>query len=272
MKISQAHITLVSEFVRRKLKGDQLNNFEKELKTNKALLKEVQFQKSIQSAVKLSLVKDAMDQAKIDALLENKTLHPEYESIQEQLKLASTSSINKQKQIRRWLVVGLAACLLLALPIGFKAYMNYQLENSIEYAISSFELNELKAVSARSDIISYKINTIQDAVKNKKWEKAIQTVNQLENQFEFKHTKELKSWIDSIMLFNEKEYEKCIERLENIKPSIVQSECAIGNILALSYLKIKNKPKAREQYNALAENSETCDSQKVKQLKKYFIL
>jgi len=80
------------------------------------------------------------------------------------------------------------------------------------------------------------------------------------------------NFCEGIIFYNKKEYGKSIKKLESIDLEEAKLFCEIRHFLALSYLKTKNKPKAKEQYKILSENSQKCNKQAIKQLKKYFIL
>jgi len=119
MKITDEQYELVAAYIKDELKGEVLTDFEATLVKNEALLEEVAFQKSILSALRLNVTADTLQQATVDNLLEDKTLHPQIEVIQNNIQQARIDNINRQRRIRRWLMgLAIAACVVLVSTVG----------------------------------------------------------------------------------------------------------------------------------------------------------
>jgi len=278
MKLTLVQHELVATYIKGELNEESLANFEATLAGNTALQEEVLFQKSILSSLRLDIPENAMKRARMDNLLEDKTQHPQFEFIQNKMQQARIFNANRQRQIRRWLLGGLvAACVLLFSVVGLQVYLDGQLDsdigeiaNSIDLEAMSLTIDGLKPVSGRPDFIKYKLEEAQTAFDNKDWNTALAVFEQLSYQSRYEST--AMDFSKGIIFYHKKEYEKSIEQLESIDLNKAASACKIRYFLALSYLKNKKKNKAKEQYETLTTNSQNCNEQSVKHLKKYFIL
>jgi len=277
MKITDEQYELVAAYIKDELKGEVLTDFEATLVKNEALLEEVAFQKSILSALRLNVTADTLQQATVDNLLEDKTLHPQIEVIQNNIQQARIDNINRQRRIRRWLMgLAIAACVVLVSTVGLKKYLNGQLDRDMANVAATVERERapltkgVKDVSARRSIIEHKLNRAEAAFKKGDWAATTYVFDTLRNQYKYNSVE--MNFCEGIIFYNKKEYGKSIKKLESIDLEEAKLFCEIRHFLALSYLKTKNKPKAKEQYKILSENSQKCNKQAIKQLKKYFIL
>lgn len=278
MKLTDTQYDLVAAYIKGELKGEVLKNFEETLAENEALQEEVLFQKSILSSLGLDMVESNLKQARIDNVLDNKTEHPHFEAIQNNIRKARIANADQQGQSRRWLA-GLvaAACVLLVSTVGWRTYLDRQLTNdmnevahSINLEIISLNMDGIKLVSGRPDFIKYKLGEAQTAFENKDWDAALSVFDQLSRQSRYESV--AMDFARGIIFYHKKEYEKSITQLKDIDMSRAVSTCEIQYFLALSYLKNKNKIKAKEEYKTLTESSKNCDRQYVEHLGKYFIL
>lgn len=280
MKLTHAQYDLAVAYVKGELSGKVLRNFETTLPDSEALREEVAFQRTILSAVRLNVAADTLRQATHKNLLEDKTQHPQFEVIQNNIQKARTYNINRQRQIRRWWVSGLvaAACMVLVGTVGINMYLNNQLEgdivkiiNTIDIEDRSLKIDGIKSVSARTDVIIYKLKEAENAFETQDWDTALSIFEQLRSQFKYESA--AMDFCESIVFFYKKQYTKSIEKLEDIDLNQVESDGEIRHFLTLSYLKNKNKSKAREQYDILlSDTTEAHDKQTIRGLKKYFIL
>ncbi len=273
MKLTDTQHDLVAAYIKGELNREALNDFEDALSKDEALQEELMFQKSMLSALGLDTVETAMKEARIENLLENKTQHPQFEIIQNNMRQARVENIDKQRQVRRWLA---AVCVLLVSVFGFQKYLSNQLDSDLAEIAATIEheqvalIAEFKSVSGRPTVIAYKLTEAEQAFKEKNWKKVLTLFEQLRHQFEYNSVS--MDFCESIVFYNKKEYLKSIEKLESIDRNEAASACEIHHFLALSYLKNKNKTKAKEQYDILLDDFQSCDNQLIKRLKKYFIL
>jgi len=145
-----------------------------------------------------------------------------------------------------------------------------KIANSIDLEAMSLTIDGLKSVSGRPDFIKHKLEKAQTAFDKKDWDTALTVFEQLSRQSRYESA--AMDFSTGIIFYHKKEYTKSIEHLESIDFNEAASACEIRYFLTLSYLKSKKKAEATEQYNMLVESPQSCDSQYVKGLKKYFIL
>lgn len=278
MKLTDKQIDIVLAYVRGEMSEEAFLEFKQGVSDQKAIEEEVAFQKSIGSALKLDLAQEAMDQGNTENTLEDKSAHPHFETIRSNMNQARTENEKGKNQIRRlWMTGVAAACVLFVCSLGFRTYLNHQLDNSLNVIVDnadikgmSQKIDGLKSVSGRSTSINYKLEEAQKAYQNKDWDKALATFDQLEDQLKYKSAGI--DYCKSIIFFNKKEYERSIQHLENIDLNKADSPCEIHRFLTLSYLKIKNKHEAKKQFELLAKNTQNCDQQLMKQLNKFFLI
>jgi len=275
MKLTDKQIDIVLAYVREELSEEAFLDFKQGVKDQNALDQEVVFQKSIVSALKLNKAAEAMSHAKTENILEDKSAHPHFETIHKSMSQARTANQHRKKQIRRWLITGIAAAsVLFVCTIGFRTYLDNQLNDSLNVIVDNVDIDGMaqkidgvKSVSGKSTFINSKLEGAQTAYENKDWDTALAIFNQLESQSRYQ-TAGI-DYCKSIIFFNKKEYAKSIQLLENIDLSKAEATCEIRHFLILSYLKIENKQKAKKQFNLL---SKSCDQELVKELNKYFLL
>lgn len=278
MKLTEKQIDIVLAYVRNEMTEEAFLDFKQNTTNQKALEEEVLFQKSILSAVKLNEVNNAIDQAKTENILDNKSEHPKFEAIHRNMNQARAENENKKRQIRRWVITGVAATFLLFVgTFGFRTYLDNQLENSLNSIVNNIDIDGMaqkidgiKSVSGRSMFINSKLKAAQTAYQNKDWDSVLSIFNQLEDQSKYQTAG--MDYCKSVILFNKKEYAKSIQGLERIDLNTTASACEIHYFLTLSYLKINKKQAAEKQFNLLSKNTENCDQQLVSQLNKHFLL
>lgn len=278
MKLTDKEIDKVLAYVSEELSEEAFLEFKQGVNDQAALQEEVTFQKSILSAVKLNKAQEAMDNAKTENILENKTEHPHFQTIQRNMNQARTENENRKRQIRRWVMTGVAASFLLFVcTFGFRTYLDNQLNNSLNTIVNNVNIDGLsqkidgiKSVSGRSTFVNAKLEEAQAAYQNKDWDKALAIFDQLADQSKYQ-TAGI-DYCTSVILFNKEEYAKSIHLLENINPNETASSCEIHHFLTLSYLKINNKQEAKKQFEMLSKDAQNCDQQLVSQLNKHFLL
>ncbi len=118
MTLSNHQYDQVAAYVREELTGTSLRQFETELVTNVLLKKEVQLQKAIANAFQKDRILSLLKQAKIDNLVEDKDIDPDFQSIKNNLQQAKVQNNYRRVQIRRFIGAVAAACLLLTLWIS----------------------------------------------------------------------------------------------------------------------------------------------------------
>jgi len=125
MKQTHSHYDLAVAYVKGELSGKALSDFEIMLADDEALREEVLLQRTILSAARLNITADTLRQATHENLLEDKTLHPQIEIIQKNMKQARIDNINRQRRIRRWLVSSLAVAACVFGTFFFSSYIIY---------------------------------------------------------------------------------------------------------------------------------------------------
>lgn len=277
MELNTQQNELAGAYVKQELTNKVLSDFETELAHNAALQEEVIFQKSIVSALKLDRVEQAMHQAKIDNMVDDKKENPQFKVIQNNMQQARIDNANRRRIRRRWASgLATAASIVLISIFGLKMYLNNQLDSDMAEVATTVELRGIsltentKEVSARPDVIRVKLKQAEQAFKEGNWEATLSIFGQLRNQYKYNSFE--MNFCESIIFYNKKEYRRSVEKLESINLDEAESACDVQHFLTLSYLKIKNKPKAKEQYQMLTESPQKCNKQTIENLKIYFTL
>jgi len=278
MKLTHKQLDLVTAYVKSEISGKALTDFETVLAANEILREEVAFQRSLLSAVRLNVAANMLQQVTLDNPLEGKTLHPQFEVVQNNLQQARIDNINRQRRIRKHWIRGLAvaASMILVSFFGLKMYLNNQLNSDMEQLAATVKYERIslteniKDVSARRTVIAEQLGSAERAFEEEDWETTQQIFEYLRDTLLYNSAD--MDFYEGIIFYHKKEYTKSIETLENINLDEAESVCQIRHFLTLSYLKINDKTKAKEQYRILAESIQKCDEQDIKQLEKYFIL
>lgn len=278
MQLTKQQQELTGAYVKKELTGKALTDFETDLARNSALQEEVIFQKSIFSALKLNRMEQAVQQVKADNMTDDKKQHPKYKVIQSNMRQARIENTNRQRRIRYW-ASGLvaAACIALVGIFGLRMYLNNQLDSDIAEQAAMMERvripvtkGEIKEVSARRAVIEEKLEQAEQAFKEDDWETTLSIFEQLRKQYKYNSAE--MDFCESIIFHYKKEYKKSVEKLESINLEEVESACEMQYFLTLSYLKVKNKTKAKYQYETLVESPQKCDKHAIENLNKYFTL
>jgi len=279
MELTHVQLDLATAYVKGTISGEALADFESALTANETLQEEVIFQRSLLSAVRLNVAAKTLEQASFSNILKDKTLHPKFEATQNNIQQARIDNINRQKRIQKHWIIGLAvaASMILVSIVGLKMYLNNQLDGDMDSIAAKVKREripltqtKIKDVSARRTVIVAELEKAEQAFKDENWEETQDIFEYLRHTL--LHNSAEMDFYESIIFYNKKQYAESIEKLENINLDEAESVCQIRHFLTLSYLKIKNKSKAKGQYEILVENSQQCDKQTVKRLKKYFIL
>ena len=162
MKITYKQYELVTAYLKGELSGKERTDFEATLATNEVLREELIFQRSILSAVQLNVTAATLQQATLDNLLEDKTLHPKLEVIQNDMQQARVYNINRQKRVRRWWISGLAA---VACVLGVLFFSNHLITNAqLDKEIASWEI-EFDTSGSDYEEVSSSMTEIETAKK-----------------------------------------------------------------------------------------------------------
>lgn len=278
MKLTHIQLDSVAAYVKGELSGEALTDFKIALAMNETLREEVAFQRSLLSAVRLNVAVKTLEQSTLNNLLKDKTLHPEFSVIQKNIQQARTDNSKRQRRIRKHWMLGLttAACVFLIGIVGLNTYLNSQLDSDMEEIVAMVEYRgvslkeNIKEVSARRTVIVEELNRAEQMFEDKNWLATQDIFEYLRDTLLYNSTE--MDFCEGIIFYYKEQYVKSVEKLEGINLEDSQSVCQIRHFLTLSYLKIKNKSKAKEEYEMLTKDSQQCDKQTVKQLKKYFIL
>ena len=185
MELTHLQLDLAAAYVKGKLSGEALTNFETALAANETLQEEVAFQRSLLSAVRLNVAAKTLEQATFSNILEDKTLHPEFGATQNNIQQARIDNINRQRRIRRHWVAGLAvaACVLLVSVVGLQTYLNGQLNSDMEQIAATVKYERvaltenIKDVSARRAVIMEELGNAERAVEGGDWDTTQQICN-----------------------------------------------------------------------------------------------
>lgn len=185
MKLTDIQYNMAAAYVKGELDGKTLADFEATLKDNEALREEVIFQKSIGSALRLDMVEEATKQAKIDNLLEDKTEHPQFEVIRNNVRQARVDNVRQQKRIRRWLAGLAAACLIGVGSCGDDVITGIQTNTMIKswYAnLNPFSDDEYELVNETDQSMEELLQVAEEEYAKGELEAALASLNKISEE------------------------------------------------------------------------------------------
>jgi len=275
MTISQDQQNLIDAYLREELTGQMKQNFETELASDKVFKKAFIFQQSLAEAIDLDSVKEAMEQARIDNLIENKSVSPELKIVQNTLSEAKTENIadRKWRRIGKLIIGGLAAaCVLLAGFGGWAIHLKKDIERAMYQAniLPSFESVDIQQVGGRKDVIEYKWKEAKKAYDVEDFEKTLMLLNELQEDHHYQSDELI--YFQAVVYTQMDNYNGSIKLLKTIIRKKTDIEYDARWYVALVYLKTNEKSKAKEQFNILVQNSEEHQSEALKKLQKHYFL
>lgn len=275
MNISEQQQNLIDAYLIDELTEGMRQNFERELATDEAFKKEFIFQQSLTEAARLEPVKEAMEQARVDNLLDNKTAHPKFEIVQNSLGEAKAENMIylRRQRIKKLIIGGLtAACIVLVSLGGWSRHLKKDVEKELSHVniVLSTDLSDMQQVSGRKEVIEYKLKEAKKAYETEDFEEVLRLFEELQKNHYYQsdeliytqaiaHTR-MENYTESILLL-----EKLIRKKSNI-------EYDARWYVALVYLKINEKNKAKSQFNILVQNSEKHELNARKKLQKHYFL
>lgn len=275
MNISQYQQNLIDAYLREELTEGMRQDFERELASNKTFKKAFIFQQSLAEATALNPVKEAMEQARIDNILDNKPIHPEFKIVQNTLREAKTENITYRRwqRIRKLVIGGLAAaCVVLASFGGWAKHLKNDVEKEMNYVdvLYSFESDDIQQVGARKEVIEHKLKEAKKAYQKEDFERVIKLFDELREKHHYQSDDLIYAQaITYTRMGNDKESIKLLNELIHKKSDI---EHDARWYVALVYLKTNEKIKAKEQFNNLVQHAEKYRSKARKKLQKHYFL
>jgi len=178
MNISQQQQNLIDAYLRDELTEAVRQNFERELATDEMFKKEFIFQQSLMEAARLELVKEALEQARVDNLLYNKTAHPKFEILQNSLGEAKAENVIylRRQRIKKLIIGGLAAACIVLMSIGgWARHLKKDVERELNYVniLLPTDLSNLQQVSGREEVIAYKLKEAKTAYEAEDFEEVL---------------------------------------------------------------------------------------------------
>lgn len=275
MNISYEQQDLIDAYLRDELTEGMRQNFERELATDEIFKKEFIFQQSLTEAARLEPVKEALEQARVDNLLDNKTAHPKFEIIQNSLGEAKTENIIylRRQRIKKLIVGGLAAaCIVLVSIGGWARHLKKDVERELNYVNISLptDLSDMQQVSGRKEVIEYKLKKAKKAYEAGDFEEALRLFGELRENHYYQSDELI--YAQAIAYARIENYTKSITLLEKLIHKKSDIEYDARWYAALVYLKINEKDKAKSQFNTLVQNSEKYELDARKKLQKHYFL
>jgi len=254
MKLTDTQHDMVAAYVKGELSDKALTDFEATLSNDAALREETLFQKSILSALHLDVAAKAMKQAKIDNLLEDKTQHPKFEVIRNNMQQARMDNANKQKRIRRWWVGVAAACL-----IGTGIFFDYirpigGVNNMMAHWTVKFENPDHSGFENVNgvDNIEKDIKTAEEQYATGEMDAALTTLNLIDEDKLPDHIVLAKGKIQA-QLKNYEESKQLLLRATESEETIVKDEAHAA--LGVVYLRLRKKEDAKKQFEQISTES-----------------
>lgn len=266
MELNIQQEELAGAYVKQELTNKVLSDFETELAHNAALQEEVIFQKSILSALKLDRVEQAMHQAKIDNMVDDKKENPQFKVIQNNMQQARISNINRQKRIRRWWMSGLAvaACMLGVVFFGGHLMSGYQLNNEIaNWQVKFEDPAALYETVSMNDIATH----IQTAEKHyaKGDLKAALAALSVMPEYEMPHYALLAKGKIYAQLENYPKSKQLLLLATESPKTLIRDDAHLA--LGMIHLRLNNKKEAKKQLMQISTESQKRKAEQV--MKKY---
>jgi len=244
----------VAAYIKGELNHPMLADFEAALDKNEQLQDEVMFQRKLLSALNLAMTKATVKQAKIENLLKDKTLHPQSEAIDRAIQQAHSIN-NRQREIRYWLVTGLAAaCVLLISIFGLRQYTMNEQYAKIEHAIEDWQVNfnihdpGYESVSGTDDF-EENIQIAKKQYEAGKLEDVLTTLNLISEDELPDYILLAKGQIHT-QLKNYKEANRLLRLATASDEVIVKDEAYLS--LGMVYFRMGKKKKAKEQLKEIS--------------------
>lgn len=270
MKITDEQSNLIDAYIKKQLKGEDLEAFENELETNNALKEELAFRQDIRDVIQLKKVKAAIEKAKSDPLIgaatERKIEHPQLEVVHNMIQQTKVENIHRKKRrIRKILIVSIAASLLLLCWIGIKLMLPPRtLPQLAEQHFSTFPKAKLNKVTLGFESISDNsseekqklIIEAEQAFKSEKWGEVLSIFEDLRNNYSYENDAML--LYEGIIYYQKANYPIAIKRFEKII-NTSKNDTSIKHeahwYLGSLYLKTEQKYRAKEQFKILSQTS-----------------
>ncbi len=285
MGVTKTQQILINAYLKNELQGETLQNFEKELETNPVLKEELVFQQSISKAAKLKAVKEAMAQARIHNLLQNKEQYPQLGSVQHNIKEARTINRKQErKQKRRRLLAfgAIAASVLLVLFCGWKQQLENKLDKDLVFAMEAklpnvFEptiiaagpSSEIELSGAIEEFIKQKLKDMKKAHVEGRFEEVFIILKQLEAR-DYKPEQLL--FYEAGLHAQSEDYEKSSELLNALIQENNDIEYDARWLSGLIYLKLDNTEKAKKEFEVLVKESTEYQNKAREKLKNHCLL
>jgi len=265
MKLTDIQLDLAAAYVKEELSGKALTDFEAAIGINEVLREEVVFQRGILGALRLNVAAATLEQAMLDNVLDDGTLHPEFEHTQRVAQQAHIANINRQRRIRKWAVSGLAmaACVLGVFFFGPTIIYNQQLNNEIANFEVTFDSGSTFEEVGSSDDMEQQIKIAKDQYAKGNPKAALATLNQIEGET-----------LDYILLAkgkmqaqlkNYKESESLL--LTAAKSNQISIEDDARLALVVLYLRLGEEGEAKKQSEEIETESKEKEAKEL--LKKY---
>jgi len=224
-------------------------------------------------AAALDSVKEAMEQARIDNLLDEKTTHPEFEIVQNNIETAKNRNIKTQRQqkVKRWLTRGaVAACVLLTSFGGWMDYLKRDIEKDLVEAFNYFpeDSPDLIEVSGGADVAWSKL---KKAVNEKRFDKAFGLIEVLRKEYDYDRSEEL-TYYEAVLYAQTENYIKSTAILRKLINENAEIKNDARWLAGLIYLKTNEKGKAKKEFEILVTASEKYKNKAREKLKKHFLL
>ncbi len=239
---------LIDAYLNNELTEEMRQRFEKMLATDKVFEEEFIFQQSLAETAALDSVREAMEQVRMENLLDDTTILPEFKMVQNTIKTAKAKNIKRKQQnvVKIWLIRGaVAACILLTgLWVGWANHLENDVNKELAEvfdvaAIQDSDINEeikrsgLRSmeptkIADREAIIKEELDKIEIALSEKHSGEALEMINNLQTQFEYE-SQRLDNYKKEIIehklseiqtAHREKRFDEAIELLKNLQSQL----------------------------------------------------
>lgn len=276
MSITELQQEWIDKYLRDEMDGEALENFNNALKSNKIFKNEFVFQKSLRDAAELEAIRESISQAKIDNAIQNKNADPQFKMIQNSITEARSKNLKiEQRQSLISLVkrIAVAASILFVAFVGWNNFRTNEFDKDFEMIVNNIEYKDIKnkeiqKVSGSSDVIRNKIEKMEKAHKENRFDEAFKFIHELKSS-QFKYYPVQLQYVEAVMHTQKAGYPKALEILN----PIIQGNTIYKNesrwLRSLIYLKTNENIKAKDDLEILIDSKSYRDKAEQK-LNKHF--
>lgn len=275
MNVNDRHQYLIKKYLKNELTENELNELKEELHNNKTFKSDFIFQQSLQSAVQMRTIKDTIAQARIENILENKKDYPQFKSVKNSIDEARLLNLKLKKRQHLFTMVKTGAVAASILIFGLFVWNN-NIDDDIAKDLAiiyndvihgkeqDFEIQE---VGARSEVIEYKLEKLNQAQSENDFNDALTILSELKD---IDYSPLSIQYYEAVLLTQKTDYSAGLIILDKLASENTTLKDDSRWLQSLIYLKLGDKANAQKYLHLLSKESEKYKLLAEKKLRKHF--